>query len=320
MQGPLDPGSRAFGGDHWLEPYSAIRSANDLLAVIGTASALTAEQQNAVSGFAHTLQAYNFTIVLSSHTQDQIPIDVGTDASAPPAPFVTNAEAWNHVIALLDQAAAELVGTAFPFTLPAGFTGFNTPGNVPPVQPSAAGPGGGVPGRFRRCADVPGPIVPQPGRFRWTAGCTWISAPAPGDVANPLAVEPIRPARTSATPRCGPRPSSRPTARSTAASCAKLVTRPPRSGGTTNTDPIQQLSLGPGLDPLSQPEHADPAHQERGADPAPGRGQHRADRIWLQRCRTSIWCAPRPAVCPRTPERWISRRCWPSCSTTSATP
>src|SRR3954453_18016183 len=108
MQGPLDPGSRAFGGDHWLEEYSAIRSANDLLAVISTASSLTAEQQNATRGFAHTLQAYNFTIILDSHTQDQIPIDVGTDASAPPAAFVTNAEAWNHVIALLDQGATEL--------------------------------------------------------------------------------------------------------------------------------------------------------------------------------------------------------------------
>src|SRR5919199_6236106 len=72
MQGPLDPGSRAFGGDHWAEPYAAIRSANDLLSVIGTATALTAEQQNAVSGFAHTLQAYNFMIVLDSHTEDQI--------------------------------------------------------------------------------------------------------------------------------------------------------------------------------------------------------------------------------------------------------
>ena len=41
MQGPLDPGSRAFGGDHWAEPYAAIRSANNLLAVIGTATALT---------------------------------------------------------------------------------------------------------------------------------------------------------------------------------------------------------------------------------------------------------------------------------------
>jgi hypothetical protein len=129
MQGPLDPGSRAFGGDHWAEPYAAIRSANNLLAVIGTASALTAEEQNAVRGYAHTLQAYNFMVVLSSHTQDQIPIDVGTDVTAPPAPFVTNAAAWDRVIQLLDGAVPELQGggTAFPFALPTGFNGFNTP-------------------------------------------------------------------------------------------------------------------------------------------------------------------------------------------------
>ncbi len=129
MQGPLDPGSRAFGGDHWAEPYAAIRSANNLLAVIGTASALSPEEQNAVRGYAHTLQAYNFTIILSSHTQDQIPIDVGTDVTAPPAPLATNAAAWDRVIQLLDGAVPELVGggTAFPFTLPTGFNGFNTP-------------------------------------------------------------------------------------------------------------------------------------------------------------------------------------------------
>jgi hypothetical protein len=129
MQGPLDPGSRAFGGDHWAEEYAAIRSANDLLGVIGTASALTAEEQNAVRGYAHTLQAYNFTIILDAHSQDQIPIDVGTDVTAPPAAFATNAEAWDHVISLLDGAVTELQsgGAAFPFTLPSGFNGFNTP-------------------------------------------------------------------------------------------------------------------------------------------------------------------------------------------------
>jgi hypothetical protein len=129
MQGPLDPGSRAFGGDHWAEPYAAIRSANNLLAVIGTATALTAEEQNAVRGFAHTLQAYNLLIVLNSHTQDQIPIDVGTDVTAPPAPLVTNAEAWARVIQLLDDGATELQtgGAAFPFELPSGFSAFNTP-------------------------------------------------------------------------------------------------------------------------------------------------------------------------------------------------
>jgi hypothetical protein len=130
MQGPLDPGSRAFGGDHWAEPYAAIRSANNILAVIGTASALTAEEQNAVRGYAHTLQAYNLLIVLNAHTQDAIPIDVGTDVTAPPAPLVSNAEAWTRVITLLDGAVTELQAagvSAFPFTLPSGFNGFNTP-------------------------------------------------------------------------------------------------------------------------------------------------------------------------------------------------
>jgi starch-binding outer membrane protein, SusD/RagB family len=128
-QGPLDAGSRAFGGNHWGEEYAAIRSANDLLRVLPTASVLSAVEQSAVSGFAHTLQAYNFIIVLDSHTQDSIPIDVGTDVSAPPAPFRTRAEAFDHVVSLLETGAAELAagGGAFPFPLPAGFNGFNTP-------------------------------------------------------------------------------------------------------------------------------------------------------------------------------------------------
>jgi starch-binding outer membrane protein, SusD/RagB family len=129
MHGPLDPGSRAFGGDHWAEEYAAIRTANDLLAVINTATALSAEEQSATSGFAHTLQAYNFLIVLDAHTQDSIPIDVGTEVTAPPAPFAANAAAYAKVVSLLDGAATELQagGSAFPFPLPGGFTGFNTP-------------------------------------------------------------------------------------------------------------------------------------------------------------------------------------------------
>jgi hypothetical protein len=136
MQGPLDPGSRAFGGDHWAEEYAAIRSANDLLAVIGTASALTPAEQNAVRGFAHTLQAYNFMIILDAHSQDSIPIDVGTNVTAPPVAFATNTAAWNQVMSLLDGAVLELTngGSAFPFTLPTGFNGFNTPATFIPFN------------------------------------------------------------------------------------------------------------------------------------------------------------------------------------------
>ena len=240
MQGPLDPGSRAFGGDHWLEPYSAIRSANDLLAVIGTASALSAEQQSAVSGFAHTLQAYNFIIVLSSHTQDQIPIDVGTDASGPPAPLVTNAEAWNHVIALLDQAATELVGTAFPFTLPAGFTGFNTPATFLQFNRALRARVAVYRGDFAGALTFLGQSFLNTG-LPLSTGVYMDWGTGPGDVANPLAV-------SDQTSENFGHPSLRTQAQLQAGGAldqrfiSKLVTRPPRSGGTTNTVPIQQIS------------------------------------------------------------------------------
>jgi hypothetical protein len=241
MQGPLDPGSRAFGGDHWAEPYTAIRSANDLLAVIGTASGLTSEQQNAVSGFAHTLQAYNFSIILSAHTQDQIPIDVGTSASAPPAAFVTNAAAWDHVIALLDNAVAELQGAAFPFPLPGGFTGFNTPATF--VQFNRAL-------RARVAVyrgDYAGALIYLSQSFLDPAapldrGVYFDFGTGAGDVANPLAIDP-----QSGENFGNPLLRTQAQLQTDGISLdrrflTKLVARPPRSAGTTNTTPPQLLS------------------------------------------------------------------------------
>ena len=129
LHGPLDPGGTAFGGDHWAEEYGAIRTGNNLLKVLPTAQALTAEEQSATSGYVKTLEALNFLYILNFHTEDSIPIDVGTDVTAPPAPFVTNDAAFLRVVALLDEAQTELAagGSAFPFTLPSGFLGFDTP-------------------------------------------------------------------------------------------------------------------------------------------------------------------------------------------------
>jgi starch-binding outer membrane protein, SusD/RagB family len=241
MQGPLDPGSRAFGGDHWLESYSAIRSANDLLAVIGTASALSQAQQNVVSGFARTLQAYNFIIILDSHTQDQIPIDVGRDAGAPPAPFVTNAAAWDHVISLLDGAATQLQGAEIPFDLPPGFTGFDSTATFL---------------RFNRAlrarvavyrGDYAGALTYLTESFLNPAAALDVGVymdfgTGPGDVANPLAIDPQ-------TGENFGHPTLRTQAQLQADGLSldrrfltKLVSRPPRSAGTTNTTPVQLLT------------------------------------------------------------------------------
>jgi hypothetical protein len=127
--GKLDPGGDPFGGDHWPEEYTVVREGNLLLAALATASQLTPAEVSAASGYAKTIQALAFTLVLDTHTQDSIPIDIPLDVTAPPAPFVTNDAAWAHVITLLDEGNTELAagGDVFPFTLPAGFTGFDTP-------------------------------------------------------------------------------------------------------------------------------------------------------------------------------------------------
>jgi hypothetical protein len=127
--GRLDPGGDPFGGDHWIEEYSVIREGNLILAALPTATQLTEEEVSATSGYAKTLQALAFLLVLDTHTEDSIPIAIPLDVTAPPAPFVTNAAAWAHVITLLEEGNTELAagGGAFPFTLPEGFTGFNTP-------------------------------------------------------------------------------------------------------------------------------------------------------------------------------------------------
>jgi hypothetical protein len=240
MQGPLDPGSRAFGGDHWLEPYSAIRSANDLLAVIGSASSLTPEQISATSGFAHTLQAYNFIVILDSHTEDQIPIDVGTDASGPPAPFVTNAEAWNRVISLLDQGATELVGDAFPFALPPGFTGFNTPATFLKFNRALRARVAVYRGDYAGALTFLSQSFLDPAQ-PMELGVYMDYSTGAGDVANPLAVS-SQTSENFGHPTLETEAQLQPGGALDQRFLNKLVKRPPKSGGTTDTDPVQTFS------------------------------------------------------------------------------
>ena len=131
LHGPLDPGD-GFGGGQWAGEYSAIRSANQLIDVIGTATAYSAADQDAVRGFAETMQAYEFLMVVMARAQDSIPVAVDQPLTAAPAPFVHNDSAFTFVSNLLDAADAHLAtaGTGpFPagVTLPSGFAGFDTP-------------------------------------------------------------------------------------------------------------------------------------------------------------------------------------------------
>lgn len=128
LTGQLDGGG-FIGGSQWLAPYRNIRGANALLTYAPTSNTLSAEEKNAVSGFARTTQALDLLNVVVAHTQDSIPIDVGSDPALAPAPFVTQSAAYDHIERLLDSAQTDLQngGSAFPFDLGAGFSDFSTP-------------------------------------------------------------------------------------------------------------------------------------------------------------------------------------------------
>jgi len=127
LAGPLDPSNDAFGGGQWAAEFRAIQSGYAILNVIGSAQIPTG-QQEAARGFVHTMQAVAFLMVMNSHTQDSIPVDVNRSVSQPLAPFVSNDSAYKYVLSLLDSAKTELqAATAFSFDPGPGFVGFNTP-------------------------------------------------------------------------------------------------------------------------------------------------------------------------------------------------
>ncbi|MCP3057194.1 RagB/SusD family nutrient uptake outer membrane protein [Myxococcus sp. K38C18041901] len=130
MLGPiLDPGAAAFGGNYWTGPYANIRNANTLLAALEKVAGLSDAQKEGVRGFAKTMQALDFLVVINTRDTNGAPIDVDRPLGADLAPIVGKAEVFAHIAGLLDTAAGHLdnAGASFSFRLSTGFNGFDTP-------------------------------------------------------------------------------------------------------------------------------------------------------------------------------------------------
>ena len=187
-----------------------------------------------MSGFARTLQAYNFLIVLDAHTQDSIPIDVGTDVTAPPAPFRTNADAYAHV-----EGAAGLGGhrpdgrrgAAFPFTLPSGFTGFNTPATFIQFNRALRARVAVYRGDFAGALGFLRPVVLHSRRRPLDLGVYMDFSAGPGDLANPLAIDP-QTGENFGHPSLETQAQLQPGGALDQRFLTKLVKRPLRSAGT----------------------------------------------------------------------------------------
>jgi hypothetical protein len=129
LLGPnIDPGG--FNGtSNW--PYQPIRQAN--IGIHGVeaaeASVLTDEQRNATLGFLKTFKAMSYLHAIDTRDTAGAPINVDIEPTGPVAPLNCEADVLSYIAALLDSANTNLQagGDAFPFTLPAGFAGFDDP-------------------------------------------------------------------------------------------------------------------------------------------------------------------------------------------------
>ena len=130
----LNPGSPALGGNLWALRYQNIRNANILLSAVDQLAdnpsiGMTAAEKEATRGFAKTIQALDFLLVINTRDENGAVIDVDRPITGPPAPIEDKDAVFAHIVQLLEEAAGHLNagGSAFPFPLSPGFQGFDTP-------------------------------------------------------------------------------------------------------------------------------------------------------------------------------------------------
>jgi starch-binding outer membrane protein, SusD/RagB family len=131
--GPLQ--GTGFGAAIWLNEYREVLNANTYISAVPKAAqvpgaeGLSAAEVQGSLGFAKTLKALALFYVVTSHGSLGAPVDVNQPITAPPAPFVSEDSVYGYILATLNEAQTNLTGGggAFPFPLPGGYTGFNTP-------------------------------------------------------------------------------------------------------------------------------------------------------------------------------------------------
>lgn len=122
----LDP--TGFAAGTWAGQYGVLRDVFNFKASVAASASISTAQKSAALGFARTIEALMLFDVVQTHDSLGAIVEIRENASDL-APFVSRDSVYKYILGTLDQALANLAagGTAFPFTLHSGYTGFNTP-------------------------------------------------------------------------------------------------------------------------------------------------------------------------------------------------
>jgi len=126
--GPLSPSG--FGGALWQSRYALIRDANTYLEALGKSGDLSSGEKAVGQAMAETLKGLAFMYIIETRAKLGAPVDVGRAIDAAPAPFVSEDSVYGYAIGLFNDAYGKLqsnAALAFPFALPPGYSGFDTP-------------------------------------------------------------------------------------------------------------------------------------------------------------------------------------------------
>ncbi len=105
--------------------YRVVKNCNILLEAVDNTDQVTEAEKDGYRGFANTVKGHMLLQVLSMLDDNGIRVDVADPENI--GPFVAEGQAYDEILALLDQGFNQLSGASFAFSLSSGFDGFDSP-------------------------------------------------------------------------------------------------------------------------------------------------------------------------------------------------
>ncbi len=124
---PIDP---VNGGLYFSGQYTQIAHINTVIAAAEAAEGLAEAERRSIQGFAKTFKADAYwQLIMARPAGVGLPLDPNPDPNGELTPISSEAEVYQFILDLYDEALADLNagGSSFPFSVPSGLSDFDTP-------------------------------------------------------------------------------------------------------------------------------------------------------------------------------------------------